>query len=119
MPLGNDVLGTFYVEADTQLGERENWFHIFTIEDGICRIFDRFLGQLIYDMERAIGILPKSCPIPRGSYHAVNYSMNFQTLRLQTFPFGKIRVKANGVDRPKKDKLWCFNIIIINEQKKN
>ncbi|KAF2887076.1 hypothetical protein ILUMI_19097, partial [Ignelater luminosus] len=55
----------FHVDVDADLTNKETWIPLFTINEEFCKFIDKFLGQFFYDIERAAGILPKSCPIAK------------------------------------------------------
>ncbi|KAF2887685.1 hypothetical protein ILUMI_18488 [Ignelater luminosus] len=65
LPLGTNVLTKVQAVADMQMIGRDIWIPLFTVEDDLCRILYMYLGQLMYDLQRDFGILPKSCPVPR------------------------------------------------------
>ncbi|KAF2886323.1 hypothetical protein ILUMI_19852, partial [Ignelater luminosus] len=103
------------IDADAGISRKELWLPLVTIEETLCKLFDIFLGQLMYDIERALGIIPKSCPVPRGVFHAVNHTVDFRTLKLQTFPYGTIRFLANGIEKQSKENLFNLGIIFLNQ----
>ncbi|KAF2889617.1 hypothetical protein ILUMI_16556 [Ignelater luminosus] len=119
LPLGTNVLTKVQAVADMQMIGRDIWIPLFTVEDDLCRILYMYLGQLMYDLQRDFGILPKSCPVPRGTFHAVNHTFNYRTLKLQTFPFGKINITISGLEKATKEKLWCFILAVWNQPKED
>ncbi|KAF2886639.1 hypothetical protein ILUMI_19534 [Ignelater luminosus] len=117
IPIGSNVLVKLNIDADTQLLTRkETWMPLYVLDEDLCKLFDLFLGQLIYDMQRALGILPKSCPLPRGTFHAVNHTIDSKTLKLQTFPYGNIRFRVSGIEKQSKESLFKLGIIIKNNK---
>ncbi|KAF2900307.1 hypothetical protein ILUMI_05880 [Ignelater luminosus] len=92
----------------------KRWIRLFHYEDDFCHTFNTYVGQLFYDMERAAGILPGTCPMPKGNYHIVNFTLDYQKLKLQSFPFGKMKYLLECSDKTTKAVTSCLNIVIVN-----
>ncbi|KAF2887278.1 hypothetical protein ILUMI_18895, partial [Ignelater luminosus] len=116
IPLGNDVMVRCNIYLDIGTKNTKNWSLLFPINEEFCKFTDKYLRQFFYDMETAVGIIPKSCPIPKGTYHALNYTMNFRTLKLQTFPFGDMKLTVSGVTKHSRKELWSYVVLLSNKQ---
>lgn len=122
------------LDQEYVLFNSKNWQHLFTFDEDFCRFVDMYLGLLAYDMEVAMGIPRGACPIPKvaikyifeflikikncnylqGHYHAVNYTIDFRMMKLQTFPFGKLRLTLKILEKPSRNVTSCFVFIISN-----
>ncbi|KAF2900306.1 hypothetical protein ILUMI_05879 [Ignelater luminosus] len=101
------------VDIEAKL-KRSRWVHLFTVEDDFCRVIQMYIGEFWYEIQRAAAVAPRTCPIPRGNYHVVNHKLNFEKLKLQTFPFGRLRVTMITRDKYTKNVLSCLVCIIAN-----
>lgn len=52
-------------DLENKIGRR-TWQRLVELEDDLCRVFQIYLGRFAYDMETAMGIIPRGvCPIPK------------------------------------------------------
>ncbi|KAF2900305.1 hypothetical protein ILUMI_05878, partial [Ignelater luminosus] len=111
--MGENAVLRIYLELEAKL-RRDRWVHLITLEDDFCRMAQMYFGEFWYDLERAAAVLPRTCPIQRGNYHIMNHKLNFAKLKLQTFPFGRLRVTMLMQDKSTKNVLCCSIGIIAN-----
>lgn len=50
----------------------------------------------------------------QGHYHTVNYTIDFNLLKLQGFPFGKMRLIKKILEKRNRNILMCTVCIISN-----
>ncbi|KAF2895133.1 hypothetical protein ILUMI_11038 [Ignelater luminosus] len=121
IPIGNQLKFSIKLDLENKFSV-DNWQHLVTIEDDYCRALQMYLGPLGYDILYAMGIPKGSCPIPKGHYHVVNYTMDLNMLRLQGIPFGKLRVTPKFIEKRDKNVVSCTaqsarNLIIESSHK--
>ncbi|KAF2899435.1 hypothetical protein ILUMI_06744 [Ignelater luminosus] len=104
--VGNNIRSNCTIELFTL----NKYRHLFSInEKNLCQALHKYMGELMYEIERNAGMPPRVCPIPKGTYHLHNYHLDFQKMALQTFPFGKLRFTEIGYDQQNN---ICLCIII-------
>ncbi|KAF2889333.1 hypothetical protein ILUMI_16840, partial [Ignelater luminosus] len=111
IPKGNYHALILNFDLENNIG-RKTWQHLVKVEDDFCRALQIYMGRFAYDMETALGILPRGvCPIPKGNYHAVNYTADFSLMRLQALPFGRLRLIGKYLEKSSKDIICCITQI--------
>ncbi|KAF2895132.1 hypothetical protein ILUMI_11037, partial [Ignelater luminosus] len=113
IPLGEQVKLILDVELENKFIVK-NWQRLVTIEDDFCRVIQMYVGPLAHDVETAMGIPRGICPVPKGNYHAINYTIDFNLFRLQAFPFGKLRITNRILEKRNRNVILCAVTMISN-----
>ncbi|KAF2895134.1 hypothetical protein ILUMI_11039 [Ignelater luminosus] len=116
IPLGNQLKFIMNIDLENNIGVK-TWQRLVQLEDDFCRAMQLYVGTFLYEVETAMGIQPRGvCPIPKGNYHAVNYTADFSLLKVhEAFPFGKLRTTIKYLEKSSKDIISCIVIIVINK----
>ncbi|KAF2901792.1 hypothetical protein ILUMI_04388, partial [Ignelater luminosus] len=91
------------------------YINVFEIkEKKACDSIHKYMGEFVYDIEAAAGLIRKMCPIPKGRYHVHNLQLNYEKISLQTFPFGNLRITMAIQDDKNRKNLSCLEVEIEN-----
>ncbi|KAF2895135.1 hypothetical protein ILUMI_11040 [Ignelater luminosus] len=115
IPLGDQLKFIMIIDLENTIGVK-SWQRLVKLEDDFCRAMHSYMGSFAYQMETAMGIQPRGvCPIPKGHYHAVNYTADYSLMRLQAFPFGRLRLTIKYLEKSTKDILLCTITLVTNK----
>ncbi|KAF2895136.1 hypothetical protein ILUMI_11041 [Ignelater luminosus] len=104
------------IELENKIGLK-SWQRLVKLEDDFCRAMNIYMGSFAYHMETALGIQPRgACPIPKGNYHAVNFTADYSLMKLQAFPFGRLRITVKYLEKSTKDIILCTKTLVTNTQ---
>ncbi|KAF2893515.1 hypothetical protein ILUMI_12661, partial [Ignelater luminosus] len=52
------------IDVETLVGK--DYVYVFTVrENKACDAIHKYLGEFLYTIERGVGIIPRTCPIPK------------------------------------------------------
>ncbi|KAF2898619.1 hypothetical protein ILUMI_07565, partial [Ignelater luminosus] len=87
----------------------DGFMNLFVIrEKKACNSVHNYLGEFIYDVERAAGLITRMCPVSKGRYTVRNLPLDFNKITLQTFPFGSLRFIIVVQDEKHNTNLTCL-----------
>ncbi|XP_031356788.1 uncharacterized protein LOC116180800 [Photinus pyralis] len=89
---------------------------LFDIRDKYaCKGANKYLGQFWYEIQQAAQYPPGVCPMPKRRYRARNHSLDFSKIALQTFPFGKLRIKILVFENAAPENIfYCITTDLFN-----
>ncbi|KAF2892531.1 hypothetical protein ILUMI_13646, partial [Ignelater luminosus] len=87
--------------ASVKILAGNNYVYLFNIrENKACDAFHNYLGEFVYAIERAMGLIPRACPIPKNKYHFYNLPIDANKITTAiNFPFGNLRITIDILDR--------------------
>ncbi|KAF2881987.1 hypothetical protein ILUMI_24190, partial [Ignelater luminosus] len=90
--------------ASVEILAGKDYVYLFTIrENKACDALHKYLGEFVYTIERAIGLIPRACPIPKillqNNYHLHNLPIDADKITTAAnFPFGNLRITIDVLD---------------------
>ncbi|KAF2894455.1 hypothetical protein ILUMI_11717 [Ignelater luminosus] len=68
MKLQGSFNNSLKVNASVEILAGKNYVYLFTIrENKACDALHKYLGEFVYAIERAMGLIPRTCPIPKDT----------------------------------------------------
>ncbi|KAF2899007.1 hypothetical protein ILUMI_07168, partial [Ignelater luminosus] len=82
----------------------KDYVYLFSVrENKACDAMHKYLGEFIYTVERAVGLIPRACPIPKillqNNYYFYNLPIDANKITTASnFPFGNLRITLDFLD---------------------
>ncbi|KAF2901793.1 hypothetical protein ILUMI_04389, partial [Ignelater luminosus] len=89
----------FSVFIQKKLTSGGDYINVFEIKGKkACNSLHKYMGEFMYDIEAAAGLIRGMCPVREGKYHVHNVELDYEKTTLQTFPFGNLRITMTTHD---------------------
>ncbi|XP_044754355.1 uncharacterized protein LOC123313506 [Coccinella septempunctata] len=110
------------LKTDIETGDNvENNVDIYTLDNGEfkflinaketwCNSLHNYMGDFGYDMQKAAGINPGTCPLPAGEYSIKDHPLDFSKFKFRDVPKGTLKMVDNILDLKTKEKLGCIEM---------
>ncbi|XP_045474032.1 uncharacterized protein LOC123680274 [Harmonia axyridis] len=112
------------LKTEIETGDNvENNVDIYALENGEfkfiinaketwCNSLHNYMGDFGYDMQKAAGLNPGTCPLPAGEYSIKDHPLDFSKFKFQDVPKGTLKMVDNIIDAKTKEKLGCIELVV-------
>nr|XP_022909497.1 uncharacterized protein LOC111420684 [Onthophagus taurus] len=84
----------FNISITMKQSQKDEYARLVSLYDeDTCEALKKFVGPFFHDMQKASGVNPGTCPVPKGDYIMKDYKLDFSKISYQAIPEGIFRVE--------------------------